>query len=112
MVVSDILFFDNLGLFYIVRETPPNVLARVFVRADARMSGALLGLMTPEQRQAIHFLMAKENDDNEKAFEEANDAILMIAEELIGRGLVRKDGLYYFGIPTDLKAEEAAPKSK
>lgn len=103
MVLTDLLFFDNLALFYLLRDTPPNVLARVFVRADARLSGALLGLMTPEQREAIHYLMAKENDDNEKVFAEANRALLILADDLMRKGLVIKEGRYYYGKPVEKK---------
>lgn len=103
MVLTDLLFFDNLALFYLLRDTPPNVLARVFVRADARLSGALLGLMTPEQRKSIHYLMAKENDDNEKVFAEANRALLILADDLIRKGLVIKEGRYYYGKPVEKK---------
>ncbi|EHQ06083.1 hypothetical protein [Leptonema illini] len=108
MILTDLLSFDNLALFYLLRDTPPNVLARVFVRADARLSGALLGLMTPKQREAIHYLMAKENDGDEKLFAEANSALLILADDLMRKGLVIKEGRYYYGKPVEEKAPAEA----
>lgn len=104
MILTDLLSFDNLALFYLLRDTPPNILARVFVRSDARLSGALLGLMTPKQREAIHYLMAKENDGDEKTFADAVDALLILADDLIRKGLVVKEGRYYYGKPAEEKA--------
>jgi hypothetical protein len=99
MVLTDLLFFDNLALFYLLRDTPPAVLARVFLRADPRLSGALLGLMTAAQREAIHYLMAKENDGDEKTFADAHNALLLLAGDLIRKGLVVREGRYYYGKP-------------
>lgn len=96
-----LLYFDDLALFYLVRDTPPNLLARVFIRADARVSGAMIGVMTQEQREAIHYLMAKENDDNEKLFEKSEKAIFILADDLIRKGLVRRQGQYFFGNKLD-----------
>lgn len=53
---NDLLFFDNLALYYVLQNTPPRVLSRVFLTADSRLSGSLLGILSPKQRETVHFL--------------------------------------------------------
>ncbi|MCB1319166.1 MAG: hypothetical protein KDK34_02870 [Leptospiraceae bacterium] len=97
--VRDLLFFDNLALYYVFENTPPRVLGRAFNCTDGRLSGSLLGLMNPKQRETVHAFMIMENDDNESKNADAIQALTIIARDLLDRGFIRKQGLHYFGTP-------------
>tara|TARA_Y100001933_G_C18677115_1_gene429425 strand:+ start:235 stop:561 length:327 start_codon:yes stop_codon:yes gene_type:complete len=103
--VNQLLFFDNLALFYVLREIPPVVLARAFLTIDSRLSGSLLGLMDPEQRTMIHALMIKENDEDTEKNEQAAHSLIDMANELIKKGIIRQEGPHFRGVQA---AEDAA----
>lgn len=107
--INDLLFFDNLGLFYLFERTPARVLARALNTVDSRLAGSLLGLMNAEQRLLIHQGMATENDGDTKKNKGAADSLLVLARELILRGFVRKEGLHFFGIPHEDALEPTEP---
>lgn len=96
---ADLLFFDNMALYYVMTETPQAVLARVFNSADGRLAGSFLGLLTPAQRQTMHALMASENDGDVEKNTSALQALLIVADGLRNRGLIEKKGVHFFGKP-------------
>ncbi|MCB1170350.1 MAG: hypothetical protein KDK25_08455 [Leptospiraceae bacterium] len=97
--VNQLLFFDNLALYYVMREIPPVVLARAFLTVDSRLSGSLLGIMDPEQRAMIHAMMIKENDEDAEKNEQAAQSLLVMGNELIKKGIIRKEGPHFRGVP-------------
>ncbi len=99
--VNDLLFFDNLALYYLVERVPPQALARAFNSADGRLAGALLGIMTNEQRTSIHAHMVKENDGDDEKNAAACDALVITANDLYARGFLTKRGKHFFGRPQD-----------
>lgn len=101
--INDLLFFDNLALYYLVERVPPQALARAFNSADARLAGALLGIMTGEQRASIHAYMIKENDGDDAKNADACDALVITANDLYARGFLTKSGKHFFGRPQDEK---------
>ncbi len=98
---KDLLFFDNMALYYVMTETPQAVLARVFNSSDARLAGSFLGLLTPSQRETIHALMAAENDGDEEKNRAALQALLIVADGIRNRGLIEKKGVHFFGKPKE-----------
>lgn len=100
---NDLLFFDNLALLYVLQNTPPRVLARVFLSADSRLSGSLLGILSKKQRETVHAMMLQENDEDADKNRDAANGMCLIAEGLIARGLIRKDGVHFFGVPSEEK---------
>lgn len=103
--VSDLLFFDNLALYYLLENTPTPVLARVFQNGNSRLAGAMLGILGPEQRKEMHGLMAQANDGDALRNQQAEEALLIIAADLLARGFVRKQGPHYFGTPREEKLQ-------
>ena len=97
--VNELLFFDNLALYYLLERVPPRVFARAFLAADGRLAGALLGLMTPKQRETVHALMVQENDGDAEKNAQACDALVITANDMHARGFIRKKGPHYFGTP-------------
>lgn len=95
---EDLTYFDNLALYYLSSETPPETLALAFLKGDTKVTGSILGVMEPKRREYVHSLMAKENSSPEKKKESAVNGLLLIAENLISRGLIEKKGHYYFGV--------------
>lgn len=98
---QNLLFFDNLALYYVTRDTPPAVVARVFNSSDARLGGSILGVLEPQQRKLVHECMSQENDGDERKNADAKGALAIVAEGLIQRGLIRKQGQHYYGVPSD-----------
>tara|TARA_Y100001937_G_scaffold79768_1_gene108140 strand:+ start:92895 stop:93215 length:321 start_codon:yes stop_codon:yes gene_type:complete len=96
--VNQLLFFDNLALYYVLREIPPVVLARAFLTVDSRLSGSLLGLMDVEQRTVVHALMIKENDDDTAKNDQSARALMDMANELIKKGIIKKEGPHFRGV--------------
>lgn len=98
---GDLLFFDNLALYYVMTETPQAVLARVFNSSDARLAGSFLGLLTPDQRATMHALMAQENDGDTAKNEAALQALLIVTDGIRSRGMIEKRGVHFFGKARD-----------
>ena len=100
--ITDLLFFDNLALYYVTQNTPLEVLARVLRTADARLAGSILGILSVEERKRLHVLMAvleqKSEPEKDKA---AQDGILLIAGDQCKRGLIQKQGLHFYGLPNE-----------
>lgn len=95
--ITELLFFDNLALHYIIENTPPRILARVLNVADPRLAGALLGILNLDQRKSIHQLMKVENDSNQIKNTESKYALLQIATDLYSRGIVYQTKKHFFG---------------
>jgi hypothetical protein len=94
---SDLSYFDNLALYYVCNETPPKTLALAFLEGDAKVVGSMLGLLEPKRREFIHSLMSQYKDTNEQERQSALSGILIIANGLITRNLIQKQGRYYYG---------------
>ncbi len=106
--VNDLLFFDNLALYYLMERVPPQVLARAFNAADGRLAGSLLGLMNAEQRASIHAYMIQENDGDETKNQQACDALVITANDMHARGFLTKKGTHFFGTPRSEKLDPQA----
>ncbi|TGK03036.1 hypothetical protein EHQ53_06150 [Leptospira langatensis] len=94
---EELSFFDNLALFYLCNETPPQTLALAFLVGDKKVCGSMLGVMDSKRRAFVHELMAKQNDFPEEKKQAAVQGLLIIADGLISRNLIRKQGKFYFG---------------
>lgn len=101
--IMELLFFDNLALFYIIDNTPPQVLARILNIADGRLAASILGILEPQQRKVIHVLMGQEKDTDEEKNNGALKAMLQIATDLYARGLIYNSGKHYFGAQSEEK---------
>lgn len=98
---EDFSYFDNLALWYLCNETPPQTLALAFLEADEKVCGAMLGVLDPQRRKYIHQLMSEEKDSPKNKRFAATKGLFIIAEGILIRGLIRKEGRYYFGSPKD-----------
>ncbi|MCB1304192.1 MAG: hypothetical protein KDK37_07940 [Leptospiraceae bacterium] len=96
--VNQLLFFDNLALYYVLREIPPVVVARAFLTIDSRLSGSLLGIMDAEQRTTVHAYMIKENDEDATKNEQAAHSLVDVANELMKKGIIKKEGQHFRGV--------------
>ncbi len=94
---KDLLFFDNLALFYLLQEVPLSVLARAFLVMDPKLAGSILGLLNKKQREILHLAMAKENDKNQEKNQSAIEGLALIAQNLYEKGMVIKKGIYFYG---------------
>jgi flagellar motor switch protein FliG len=94
---KDLLFFDNLALYYLVQDTPLNVLARAFLVMDPKLAGSILGILNVKQRELLHFAMTKENDRDEEKNQKAQDALVIIAQNLYEKGMIIKKGIHFYG---------------
>lgn len=94
---SDLSYFDNLALYYLCNETPPQTLALAFLDSDEKVCGSILGVLDPKRREYIHYLMAKEKDAPQEKRDAAQQGLLLIAEALLSRGLIIQKGRYYYG---------------
>jgi flagellar motor switch protein FliG len=94
---KDLLFFDNLALYYLIQETPLSVLARSFLIMDPKLAGSILGILTKKQREILHFAMAKENDHDELKNQQATESLVIIAQNLYEKGMIIKKGLFFYG---------------
>jgi hypothetical protein len=94
---EDLSYFDNLALLYVCRETPPHTLALVFLEADPKIAGSMLGLLDKKRREYVYGLMAENKELPKETKDAALHGILLIAENLISRDLIRKEGQFYFG---------------
>ncbi len=94
---EDLSYFDNLALLYVCRETPPHTLALVFLEADPKIAGSMLGLLDKKRREYVHGLMAENRELPKETKDAALNGILLIAENLISRDLIRREGQFFFG---------------
>ena len=94
---EDLSFFDNLALLYVCRETPPHTLALVFLDGDTKIVGSMLGLLEPKRREYIHLLMSQNKDTDPETLEKAKQGVCLIAENLLSRELIYKEGRYFYG---------------
>ena len=95
---SELSYFDNLALFYLCNETPPQTLALAFLHGDSKVTGALLGILDNKRRDYIHKLMSEQKEASIEVRESAVSGMLIIAENLITRNLIEKKGQFYYGI--------------
>lgn len=98
---EELSYFDDLGLFYLCRETPPRTLALVFLEGDPKITGSMLGILDPKRREYIHSLMSELREEPEADRKSALSGMLIIAENLILRNLVKKEGRFYYGVRKD-----------
>lgn len=94
---EDLSFFDNLALHYLCRETPPPTLALVFLHADPKIAGAMLGVIEPKRRAYIHKLMGEVSNTEAGVAEKAKTGLLLIAENLIQKNLIHREGRFFYG---------------
>lgn len=94
---EDLTYFDNLALYYLCNETPPQTLALAFLIGNEKVVGSMLGTLSPKRREFVHQLMAKQKDISQEQKEQAVSGMLIIAENLIRRGLIQKQGHFYYG---------------
>jgi hypothetical protein len=100
---EELSYFDNMALLYVCRETPPHTLALVFLAGDAKIAGSMLGLLDKKRREYVHSLMVQNKDISEETKKDALSGILLIAENLMSRNLIQKEGQFYFGKQTNPK---------
>ncbi|TGL51717.1 hypothetical protein EHQ59_12615 [Leptospira kemamanensis] len=95
--LSQLSYFDNLALFYLCNETPPQTLALAFLQMDEKIAGSMLGVLDLQRRKYVHELMALQKDTTEESKKAAAEGLLLIADGLISRNLISKQGHYFFG---------------
>jgi hypothetical protein len=95
--LSQLSYFDNLALYYLCIETPPQTLALAFFLMDEKISGSMLGVLDVKRRKYIHELMTVQQKASEEEKKSAADGLLLIADGLISRNLISKQGRYFFG---------------
>ncbi|ABZ95693.1 hypothetical protein EHQ92_02985 [Leptospira biflexa] len=95
--LSQLSYFDNLALYYLCNETPPQTLALAFLQMDEKIAGSMLGVLDLQRRKYVHELMALQKDSAEESKKAAAEGLLLIADGLISRNLISKQGQYFFG---------------
>jgi len=95
--IEEISYFDNLALHYLCNETPPQTLALAFLKMNEKIAGSLLGVLDIKRRKYVHELMALQKDSPDEARQTAMEGLLIIADGLISRNLIAKQGMYYYG---------------
>ncbi|EMG00065.1 hypothetical protein LEP1GSC123_2042 [Leptospira borgpetersenii str. 200701203] len=83
-------YFDNLALYYLCNETPPQTLALAFLIGDNKVCGSMLGVLEGKRREYVHQLMVEQKDTEIAKKESAVQGLLIIAEGLITRRLIEK----------------------
>jgi hypothetical protein len=94
---EDFSYFDNLALYYLCNETPPQTLALAFLVADQKVCGSMLGVLEPKRRKYVHELMSSQKNTPIEKMNSAVEGMFIIAEGLINRNLIQKKGQFYFG---------------
>lgn len=102
---EDLSYFDNLALYYLCNETPPQTLALAFLIGNEKVVGSMLGVLTPKRREYVHQLMAAQKDESQEKKEQAASGMLIIAENLLKRGLIQRKGRFYYGTQKEIKLE-------
>ncbi len=95
--IEDISYFDNLALFYLCNECPPQTLALAFLVMNEKIAGSMLGVLDVKRRKFVHELMASLEASPLEAKESAAKGLLIIADGLISRNLIVKKGQFYYG---------------
>lgn len=95
--LSQLSYFDNLALYYLCLETPPQTLALAFFQMDEKISGSMLGVLDVKRRKYIHELMTVQQKMSNEEKQAAAEGLLLIADGLISRNLISKQGSYFFG---------------
>ncbi|MCS7204987.1 MAG: hypothetical protein NZ853_04770 [Leptospiraceae bacterium] len=95
--IKDLLFFDSLALYYVLQETPLNVLATAFPVMDPRLSATLLSILNEKQKKLLFFAIEREKDSQNLHSQEALKSIADIAQNLYEKGLIIKQGIYFYG---------------
>ncbi|AOP35775.1 hypothetical protein A0128_19175 [Leptospira tipperaryensis] len=94
---EELSYFDNLALYYLCNETPPQTLALAFLVGDKNVCGSMLGVLEGKRREYVHQLMAEQQDTEAAKKQAAVQGLLIIAEGLITRKLIEKRGKFYYG---------------
>lgn len=94
---EDFTYFDNQALWYLCNETPPQTLALAFLGADEKVCGSILGVLDQSRRKYVHELMSQQKSATEEQKKSAAEGMFIIADGLITRNLIKKEGRYYFG---------------
>lgn len=92
-------YFDNLALYYLCNETPPQTLALAFLIAEKKVCGAMLGVLEAKRRKYVHELMSSQQEESLDKKQAAAQGMLIIADGLLSRDLIQKKGNFYFGKP-------------
>jgi hypothetical protein len=64
---------------------------------DPKLAGSILGILNVKQRELLHFAMSKENDRDEEKNQKAQDALIIIAQNLYEKGMIIKKGIHFYG---------------
>ncbi|TGN17054.1 hypothetical protein [Leptospira idonii] len=99
--IGQLSYFDNLALYYLCIETPPQTLALAFLQMNEKICGSMLGVLDVKRRKYVHELMAMQKDASLEDKEAAANGLLLIADGLISRNLIVKKGQFFFGTKKD-----------
>ncbi|TGN11098.1 hypothetical protein [Leptospira ilyithenensis] len=99
--IEQLSYFDNLALYYLCNETPPQTLALAFLEMDKKICGSMLGVLEVKRRKYVHELMAIQQNVPLEDKKAAIDGLLLIADGLISRNLIQKKGQFFFGDKKD-----------
>lgn len=94
--LKDLLFFDNLALYYLIQETPLSVLAKAFLVMDKKLANSIYSILSEKQKETLKIAISLEKKtdlNNNKALE----SLPLIAQNLYEKGLIIKKGNYFFG---------------
>ncbi|MCX8000652.1 MAG: hypothetical protein N3A69_17180 [Leptospiraceae bacterium] len=103
--LEDLSYLDNLALYYLCNETPPQTLALAFLVGNEKVVGSMLGVLSSKKREYIHKLMAEQKNESPEKKSKATSGLLVIAENLLKRGLIQKQGRFYYGTQKGMKLE-------
>ncbi len=94
---KNLLFFDDLALYYLLQEVPLSVFAKAFTELDPKLMSTTIKILNPRQREILYLAIQKENHQNQEENRKALEGILLIAGNLIDKGMILKQGIYYYG---------------
>ena len=117
--ISQLLFFDNVALYYLSKNVPKQILAKSFSFLDPRLVAAFLNVMNKKDISQIYKLMQQEaqkpkvntrNQSNENKEKKISEALLLLANDLCDQGFVYKKMQYFYGVA--LKQENTKEHEK
>ncbi len=103
---NTLLFFDQLGLYYIYQNLPLAILARAMNCCDPRLAGSFLGVIPPKKRQEVYILMSREKKADHESHDPTQvskknksslDALVLTANDIYHRGLLIQKGILFYG---------------
>lgn len=93
--IRDLLFFDRLALYYVLQETPLDVVATAFPVMDPKLAASIFQILDEKQKKLLLYAIEREKRNPHK--KEALEGICLIARNLKEKGLIIKRGIYYYG---------------